>query len=131
LAGIRVGYGFAPKPLVQAIDQVREPFNVNTCAQAGAIASLYDTDELKRRVALNSRCRQRLQEGFAALGLKYYPSEANYVWVEIPDPQATFDQLLQRGIIVRPVPGARALRVGVGDDAGVAATLTAFTELFS
>jgi histidinol-phosphate aminotransferase len=130
LAGIRVGFGFAPKPLVEAVERVREPFNVNTVAQAAAIASLAGGDELERRCALNAAGRERLEAGFAELGLKFFPSQANFVWVEVPDAEHAFDQLLRRGIIVRPFPAGGGLRVGVGDAAGVNRTLEVFRELF-
>ncbi len=130
LAGIRCGYGFAPAPLIEVLHKVREPFNVNTVAQAAAIASLQDGEELERRVALNILGRERLQKCFDDLGLRYVPTQANFVWVEVDDPAATFDKLLKRGIIVRAFPGGGGLRVGIGDTAGVNATIAAFNELF-
>jgi histidinol-phosphate aminotransferase len=130
LAGVRCGFGFAPPVLVEAIHKVREPFNVNTIAQAGAQASLEDVDERARRRALNTRGRRRLRACFEALGLAQYPSQANFIWVEVPDAAATFDELLKRGIIVRPFASANGLRVTVGDEIGVTATIAAFEELF-
>jgi histidinol-phosphate aminotransferase len=130
LAGLRCGYGFAPAPLVEMVNKVREPFNVNTLAQVAAQACLEDDAELERRRVLNAEGRQRLQECFERLGLRYYPSQANFVWVEVADASATFDALLKKGIIVRPFPGACGLRVGVGDAQGVTATIAAFEELF-
>lgn len=130
LAGIRVGYGFAPEPVVEHINKVRAPFNVNSIAQAAARASLGDEDEVGRRRALNATGRARLEACFAALGLKYTPSQANFVWVEVADAQATFSELLVRGVIVRTFGGVQGLRVGVGDEAGVSRTIQAFQELF-
>ena len=130
LAGIRVGFGFAPEPLVQAVERVREPFNVNAVAQAAAVASLADKEELARRLDLNAACRARLEAGLAKLNLKYYPSQANFVWLEVANPDLCFNQLLRRGVIVRPILGVGALRIGVGDQAGVSQTLAALEELF-
>ncbi|MDR2196419.1 MAG: histidinol-phosphate transaminase [Coriobacteriales bacterium] len=130
LAGIRCGFGLAPAILVEMVHKVREPFNVNTIAQAAARASLEDVAERAYRRALNTKGRSRLQSCFAALGLKYHPSQANFVWVEVPDATATFDELLRRGIIVRPFAGANGLRVTVGDAAGVSATIAAFEDIF-
>ncbi|MCL1891662.1 MAG: histidinol-phosphate transaminase [Coriobacteriia bacterium] len=130
LAGIRCGYGLAPAPLIEAINKVREPFNVNSVAQAGALASLNDPEELKRRVELNRRGKQRLYECFEELELIYLESEANFVWVEVPDAQAVFDTLLKNGIIVRIFPAVNGLRVGVGDEEGVDATIAVFRQLF-
>jgi histidinol-phosphate aminotransferase len=130
LAGIRCGYGFAPTILVDMLHKVREPFNVNTLAQVAAQACLEDTEELARRHTLNVEGKRRLYLCFEALGLRYLPSQANFVWVEVSDVTAIFDALLKRGIIVRPFPGAGGLRVGVGDDEGVTATIAAFEGLF-
>jgi histidinol-phosphate aminotransferase len=130
LAGIRSGYGFAPPALVEMLNKVREPFNVNTLAQVAAGACLEDSEELERRRALNATGRRQLASCFARLGLRYLPSQANFVWVEVPDAAATFDALLEAGIIVRPFPHAHGLRVGVGDEAGVRATIAAFERLF-
>jgi histidinol-phosphate aminotransferase len=130
LAGARVGYGFAPEPVVQAVNKVREPFNVNTVAQVGAVACLDDAAELGRRRAANSIERSRLFDVFERLGLRYYLSSANFVWVYVPDTQAVFEVLLARGIIVRPFAAAGGLRVGVGTTAATDATIKAFEELF-
>jgi histidinol-phosphate aminotransferase len=130
LAGLRCGYGFAPAILVEMLNKVREPFNVNTLAQVAARACLEDAGECERRRVLNAEGRVRLQACFGQLGLRYHPSQANFVWVEVPDATATFDALLKRGIIVRPFPGANGLRVGIGDIEGVTATIAAFEALF-
>jgi histidinol-phosphate aminotransferase len=131
LAGLRCGYGFAPPALVGMLNKVREPFNVNTLAQVAARACLADEAQLALRRALNAEGRRRLQDCFGRLGLRYCPSQANFVWVEVPDAAAAFDALLKKGVIVRPFPGAGGLRVGVGDAQGVTATIAAFEELFA
>jgi histidinol-phosphate aminotransferase len=129
LAGTRIGYGIAPREIVEAINKVREPFNVNTVAQAGALASFDDQAEVARRRALNTAGKQRLYACFEQLGLTYYRSGGNFVWVTVADAAALFEQLLKRGIIVRAFPGASGLRVGVGDEAGVSATIRVFEQL--
>ncbi|MCL1879915.1 MAG: histidinol-phosphate transaminase [Actinomycetia bacterium] len=131
LAGIRMGYGLAPAPLVETVNKVREPFNVNTLAQAACAACLGDEAELAHRRQLNAEGRQRLYGCFEQLGLPFFRSEGNAVWVEVADPQAAFNDLLRQGIIVRPFAGACGLRVGVGDEAGVTATIEVFQKLFS
>ncbi|MDR1016709.1 MAG: histidinol-phosphate transaminase [Coriobacteriales bacterium] len=131
MAGARVGYGIAPAPVIEAVDKIRTPFNVNSVAQAGALAALGDGEELERRRADNARGRQQLLDCFARLGLKTYPSEANFVWVFLDDAQAVFDKLLTHGIIVRNFAADGGLRIGVGDAAGVAATVQTFEEMFA
>jgi histidinol-phosphate aminotransferase len=131
LAGIRCGYGFAPARLVEMVNKVREPFNANTLAQVAARACLEDTEELDLRRALNSCGKAKLSACFDRLGLKQYPSQANFIWIEVPAVAETFDALLKKGVIVRPFPAANGLRVGIGDSLAVMATITAFEQLFS
>lgn len=130
LAGVRVGYGFAPAPVVETLDKLREPFNVNAVAQAGALASLGQYEELDRRRAENALERTRLCEAFDQLGLSYYVSHANFVWVFVPEPDKTFEQLLTMGVIVRSFGGGGGLRVGVGNSANTQATIEAFGRIF-
>ena len=130
LAGARVGFGFAPPQVVETMDRLREPFNVNTVAQVGALASLGQTKELDKRREENACERARLCEAFDAMGLKYYTSHANFVWVCVPEPEQTFEELLKLGVIVRPFPGAGGLRVTVGNKENTLATIQAFEQLF-
>jgi len=130
LAGIRVGYGFAPVQVVEHVNKVRAPFNVNSIAQAAARASLGDETEIARRKEINAQGRRRLYECFAKLGLDYFESQGNFVWVWVDDAMKTFNDLLVRGVIVRTFAGANGLRVGVGDEAGVSDTIKAFEDIF-
>jgi histidinol-phosphate aminotransferase len=130
LAGVRIGYGFAPAEVVEAIDKVREPFNVNTVAQVGALACIDDNDEIVRRRDNNSRQRARLYKIFDRLSLRYYKSSANFVWVFLPNPEQTFKDLLERGVIVRSFGPAGGLRIGVGDSRATLTTIEAFEQLF-
>jgi histidinol-phosphate aminotransferase len=130
LAGIRCGYGFAPAPVVEAMNKVRAPFNVNTPAQAAAIATIQDSAELERRKGINASERARLQRCFDELGLAYFPSQANFVWISVEDASDLFDALLHKGIIVRETPGVNGLRITVGDRAGVDATIAALKDYY-
>lgn len=102
LAGLRIGYGIAPEFLVKAIDKVREPFNVTSVAQAGAIQSLNCTAEIEERSRLNSEGLSYLCKEFDKLGIKYIPSHANFVLVDIGmnDREAS-NMLMKKGVIVR------------------------------
>lgn len=126
LAGARVGYGFAPEAVVEVIDKLREPFNVNSVAQAGALASLGQEIELEARRTENALLRERLYDAFDRMGIKYYRSEANFIWIFVDEPQQVFEQLLKRGVIVRPFPGGGGLRVGIGTTEDTLATIEAF-----
>lgn len=102
LAGLRVGYAIARPELVDAMNRVREPFNVNSVAQAAAIAALQDQEHLQRAVELNRRGLHYLYHHFERLGLRYVPSEANCVMVDLGrDSQPVFEALLRKGVIVR------------------------------
>ncbi len=126
LAGIRVGYGFAPEPLVHAVDCIREPFNVNSVAQAGALASLDDGVEVIRRRAENQEQKTYLYSGFDRLGISWVPSETNFVWIKTERPVEVFEALLEQGVIVRGFGATPALRVGIGTAEDSRRTIEAF-----
>ncbi len=103
LASFRVGYGYASAEMAGLLNRVREPFNVNTFAQVAATAALEDGEFLERCREGNRRGLAQLAAGFAAMGLEYVPSEANFLLVKVGDGQRVFAELQKRGIIVRPV----------------------------
>lgn len=117
LAGLRVGYAIAQPTLTDLMNRVRQPFNVNSLAQAAAIAALKDTDFLTKSFAVNRDGKAQLQQGFAKLGLTFIPSYANFVLVKVGDAPHVNLELLKRGVIVRPVAGdglPEWLRVSIG-----------------
>lgn len=122
LAGCRVGYGVAPEFLAATVDKIREPFNVNRVAQAGALASLDDQEEVNRRIKLNQEGKQYLYRELENLGLSYVPTEANFMLVDIEkDCIEIFKKLLQEGIIVRTgdvfgYPTSIRVTIGTKDD---------------
>jgi histidinol-phosphate aminotransferase len=115
LAGLRVGYGFAHPDLADALQRIRQPFNVNSLALAGAEAALQDQDHVRRVVDLNARMRSRLTEGLKELGIEPAPSQANFVYFKVAGAAALYDKLLKKGVIVRPM-GPEALRVTTGTE---------------
>ena len=117
LAGLRVGYGIAQAPLTDLLNRVRQPFNVNAAAQAAAVAALGDEDFLARSYALNLSGMQQLTQGFEALRLDYVPSYGNFVLVKVGAAGRVYQELLKRGVIVRPVANYQLpewLRVSIG-----------------
>ena len=101
LAGLRVGYAIARPEIVAAIHQVREPFNVNSLAQVAAIASLEDGAQVARSRRINRAGLRQLEAGFRRLGLRWVPSHANFVLVDVGRPCVpVFQGLLRRGVIV-------------------------------
>ncbi len=119
LAGLRVGFGLAQPELTDLLNRVRPPFNVNSVAQAAAVAALGDAQFLQRTYELNRRGIKQLELAFDELGLEYVPSLGNFVLVKVGDAGAVNESLLRAGIIVRPVAGyglPQWLRVTVGLD---------------
>jgi histidinol-phosphate aminotransferase len=88
---------------VAALEKVRQPFNINSIAQAGALAALEDAEHMRKTRENNALGLRFLSEGFARLGLEYVPSAANFILVRVGDGQSVFDQLQKRGVIVRPM----------------------------
>ena len=120
LAGERVGYGVAPEDVVAATSKVRRAFDVTATAQAAAIASIGDEQELVRRRAANAQGRAQLEQALRAHGLEPAGRAlGNFLYVEVGDGRAVFEQLLREGVIVRPLAGfgaPEAIRVSVGTE---------------
>ncbi len=120
LAALRVGYGLMQAPVAEMLNRVRQPFNVNSLAQAAALAALGDTDYVEESRVLNATGRAVLEDGFRRLGLAFVPSHANFVLVKVGDAGRAYQRLLEQGVIVRPVANYALpewLRVTVGVDA--------------
>jgi histidinol-phosphate aminotransferase len=137
LAGLRVGYALGPAELVTAIGKVRRAFDVNSAAQAAALASLDAPDELARRRGVNAAGLVDLDRILREHGLDPPGSVANFLFADVgDDSRPLFEQLLREGVIVRPAGGfgaAGAIRVTVGtpeeNDCFLAALGEALDEL--
>ena len=117
LANLRVGYGVASPALIQVLHKTRQPFNVSGLAQTAALAGLSDNEHLRETKRITDEGRDYLQTEFAALGLRFVPSVANFVLVNVGDGAKIFRALLERRIIVRALKGynlAAWLRISVG-----------------
>jgi len=117
LAGLRIGFGLMHADVADMLNRVRQPFNVNSIAQAAAIASLADDDFVARSYAANQAGMAQLTQGFAQLGLEYIPSSANFVSFKVKNAANVNQKLLQNGVIVRPIANYEMpdyLRVSVG-----------------
>jgi histidinol-phosphate aminotransferase len=116
LAGLRVGYGIANAEIAGYLQQVRGPFNVNTLAQAAAIASLDDTEQVLRARDLNDQGIEQLGAAFDEMGLKYVPTQANFILVDVGrDAKTVEHELMKRGVIIRTGFGLpQHLRVTIG-----------------
>ncbi len=96
LAGLRIGYGVATADLVEVLHKTRQPFNVNSIAQAGALAALEDDAHLRETKRVIDEGRAYLQEQFCELKVPFVPAIANFVMVNVGDGCALFEKLLRR-----------------------------------
>jgi histidinol-phosphate aminotransferase len=134
LGGMRIGWCYAPLAIVDVLNRVRGPFNVSVAAQAAAIAALTEPEWVEKGYAHNAEYRPKLAAGIEAAGLKVWPSEGNFVLVELETTDAAnaADAFLRtNGIIVRKVGGyglPHCLRVTVGTTEEVDLVVDGFTE---
>jgi histidinol-phosphate aminotransferase len=114
LAALRVGYAIAHERVIGALRKVRVPFEVNALAQVAASASLRADDEMRARVGEVIEERTRVFEAISVLGLPIVPSEANFVWLAMPEQAAVLGEYSERaGVVLRPFPGV-GVRVTIG-----------------
>jgi len=117
LAGLRIGYGIGPAEVIAALERIRQPFNVNSLAQIGALAALEDQEHVERSRRTNREGMQFLDDAFSRMGLARVPSQANFVLVHVGDGAKVYEGLLRQGVIVRPMTGygfPQHVRVTVG-----------------
>jgi histidinol-phosphate aminotransferase len=118
LAGVRLGYGIMRAELVGYLHRTRMPFNVTNLAQAAGLAALEDREHVKRTRQLNLAELPRVRRELLALGLTVPVSHGNFLFVDLGQPAGPIaEALLQRGVIVRPIPGygfPNALRISIG-----------------
>jgi len=118
LAGLRVGYSISSEAIADLLNRIRQPFNVNSLAQAAALAALQDDDYVEQSKKLNHAELQRLYGEFEKMGLSYIESAGNFVSVDFGRPaNEIYDALLNQGVIVRPVANygmPNHLRITVG-----------------
>jgi len=136
LAGLRVGYGVGHPDLISELHKTREPFNVNMLSQAAAIACLENWDEVAGRCERNRLERERMAHELSEMGLAVVPSETNFILVRITGNAGEMtDNLLKRGIIVRPMHafglGDGAIRISVGLPEENSKCLAAMKELLA
>ena len=103
LAGLRVGYGIAHPNLIDSIDRVRPPFNVDRVAQASALGALDDGEHLRRTLEVNREGAEFLMRELNDLGFRVIPTWANFLTFEVDDATTLAKNLLPLGMIVRPL----------------------------
>lgn len=117
LAGLRLGYGIAQPELIAALEKIRQPFNINSIAQAGALAALDDVEHVKKTRANNSEGLQFFSENLKSLDIEIIPSAANFILARVGEGQRVFEDLQRQGVIVRPLGGYQLpewIRISIG-----------------
>ena len=117
LAGLRIGYAVARPDVIEVLHKTRQPFNVNSVAQAGALAALNDDAHLRETKRVIDEGRVYLQKQFSVMQIPFVPAVANFVMLNVGDGCAVFEKLLRRRIIVRPLKGyglTEWVRISVG-----------------
>lgn len=117
LASLRVGYALGNAQVIDMLNRVRHPFNVNSPAQAAAIAALQDADFVRRTFETNLRGMAQINQGLCALGLDYIPSFGNFISFHVVNAARIYRRLLELGVIVRPIGNYAMpdyLRVSIG-----------------
>ena len=136
LAALRVGWGFGAPHLIDAMNRVRGPFNVNAPAIAAGAAAIRDRDHVDAAVAHNEHWLPILRDELSALGLSITPSVANFVLIHFPDEHGRRAEdadrfLLQRGFVLRRVAGydlPNALRMTIGSSDANRGVIEALAE---
>lgn len=121
LAGLRIGFGIAQPGITDLLNRIRQPFNVNSLAQAAAVAALNDQKFLAKSAQINADGYRQLTQAFDAMDLEYVPSCGNFVLVRVGSDEGAGARvnlaLLKAGIIVRPVGNyglPQWLRISIG-----------------
>lgn len=118
LAGCRIGYGIASKEIVDVLNRARQPFNINSLAQECALAVLDETQWVEEVRKANNEQKQFIYKELDKLGLKYLPTKANFIFIDLQkDAQSVFQALMKLGVIIRPMTGfgfPMAIRVSIG-----------------
>ncbi len=115
IAGLRIGYGIADASLITEMNKVRQPFNVNSLAQAAALAALEDDEHVEKAKKINEEGKKFLYDELKSMNIDYVPTEANFIYIILGDKSAPelYNELLKEGVIVRPM-GSSEIRVTIG-----------------
>jgi histidinol-phosphate aminotransferase len=118
LAGLRIGYGFGSREVIDYMNRVRQPFNANSLAQAAANAALDDMAFVSQTLKLVREGLDYLYNGIQDMGLKYVPTQTNFFLIKVPlGGQKTYELMLREGVIVRSMDSyglPEYIRINVG-----------------
>jgi histidinol-phosphate aminotransferase len=136
LAGLRLGWGYGPRSIIDTLNRIRPPFNISSVASAAGIAALADREHLQKAIDHNTHWLPWLRNEISALGLEVLPSVANFIAIRFPStPGLTAveaDQFLtKKGLILRAITAYGLpdfLRLTVGGQEANYAVVTALKE---
>ncbi len=122
LAGLRVGYGIAPREIIGNVEKIRQPFNLNSPALAAAVESLKDHAHQRRSKKTNDAGMKLWTRELARMGIPFWPSQGNFLLVDGSKGLGkrggdVYENCLRRGVIFRPVSNyglMHALRISIG-----------------
>jgi histidinol-phosphate aminotransferase len=120
LAGLRLGYGIAHPEFIAALEKIRQPFNINSLAQAAGLAALDDAAHIQRTRRNNFKGRKFLEQALSGMRVEFVPSFANFVLAKVGAGREVFEQLQRKGVITRPMGGYQLpewIRISVGTPA--------------
>ena len=135
LAGLRIGYGLASKEIINVMNKVREPFNINSLAQVAAVAALGDEKYVEELVKEINEGKEKLYKVFNELNVEFVKSSTNFILIKVPgkaDKVVNF--LLREGVIVRDMTGwglEGYFRMNVGTKEENSIFIEKFTEAVS
>jgi histidinol-phosphate aminotransferase len=122
LAGLRIGYGVSSAEVSDFLNRVRQPFNVNSMAMAGALAALNDKSHLDNSLRINREGLAQYETAFELMELDWIPTAGNFISVDLKrDGRDVFNLLLREGVIARPVdnygmPSFLRITIGTNDE---------------
>ena len=120
LAGLRIGYGIGSSELISALEKIRQPFNINSVAQAAALAALDDEEHVRKTRANNFAGLEFFERAFREMKLEFVPSRANFILARVGDGAKIFEAMQREGVITRPMGGYQLpewIRISVGTPA--------------
>lgn len=103
LAALRLGMAFAARPVIDVLNKVKPPYNINQATQDIALAALKNIEQVNEWIKITVAERENLSRELAALPKvkKVYPSDANFILIEVEEALKTYDSLVKEGIIIR------------------------------
>lgn len=132
LAGVRAGFAITTPEIADLLNKARSPFNMNSIAQAGALAALDDQEHIERSVQMVRAGLKQYYAAFDAWGIPYIPAHGNFLLVKVGQGKRVFQECLNRGVILRPMDGyglTDYIRITIGTEAENTRCLTVLAEV--